>query len=525
MADLPRVVILGGGTGALSTAVHLSQPGWERVFASITIYQQGWRLGGKGASGRGTHRRIEEHGLHIWFGCYHNAFRMLGRCQDELNAAQDAGVPRWPLAFKTMYESFRPWRDLTATDHDGCCWKLWEADFFNADDRLPWDDAEGYADPTVLSYVVASLWLAADVAWSLLEPRSRARIAADDPFLEPPRVATATADAPAAAAASRLLRAAGDALDELPEEALDDDALGHLVLAAVELALGAVEKVGNTLMYEYPDLSSESDAVRRVWYVIDLLLAITRGAITDDLIHHDDLTRIDDHDFRDWLVEHGAARETADCVLVRALLYDLPFAYEGGDAERPAFAAGTALRTLLRLFFDCTGALMWKMNAGMGDTVFAPLYELLVARGVEIRFFHRVERMSYAGGQIETIEIDRQATVPDGTPPSAFLDDGLWPADPRTIMPWLDQAIPPEAYESWYLGREAAYVSTRTRSSPSPTPRGSASATCASTCRRRVAAGELHGGGRTAGHRIRPAPGRAGFLAGRRALRGARPGR
>ena len=70
--------------------------------------------------------------------------------------------------------------------------------------------------------------------------------------------------------------------------------------------------------------------------------------------------------------------------------------------------------------------------------------------------------MSYAGGQIETIEIDRQATVPDGTPPSAFLDDGLWPADPRTIMPWLDQAIPPEAYESWYLGREAAYVSTRT---------------------------------------------------------------
>ena len=142
-------------------------------------------------SGRGTHRRIEEHGLHIWFGCYHNAFRMLGRCQDELNAAQDAGVPRWPLAFKTMYESFRPWRDLTATDHDGCCWKLWEADFFNADDRLPWDDAEGYADPTVLSYVVASLWLAADVAWSLLEPRSRARIAADDPFLEPPRVATA----------------------------------------------------------------------------------------------------------------------------------------------------------------------------------------------------------------------------------------------------------------------------------------------------------------------------------------------
>jgi len=28
-------------------------------------FQQGWRLGGKGASGRGIHDRIEEHGVHV----------------------------------------------------------------------------------------------------------------------------------------------------------------------------------------------------------------------------------------------------------------------------------------------------------------------------------------------------------------------------------------------------------------------------------------------------------------------------
>ena len=33
------------------------------------------------------------------------------------------------------------------------------------------------------------------------------------------------------------------------------------------------------------------------------------------------------------------------------------------------------------------------MTAGMGDVVFAPLYHALRARGVEFRFFHRVDRL------------------------------------------------------------------------------------------------------------------------------------
>ena len=45
----------------------------------ITVYQLGWRLGGKGASGRNAehYQRIEEHGLHILLGFYENAFRVL----------------------------------------------------------------------------------------------------------------------------------------------------------------------------------------------------------------------------------------------------------------------------------------------------------------------------------------------------------------------------------------------------------------------------------------------------------------
>ena len=36
---------------------------------------------------------------------------------------------------------------------------------------------------------------------------------------------------------------------------------------------------------------------------------------------------------------------------------------------------------MLRVAFDYHGAIMWKMQAGMGDTVFTPFYQLLQQRG------------------------------------------------------------------------------------------------------------------------------------------------
>jgi uncharacterized protein with NAD-binding domain and iron-sulfur cluster len=49
---------------------------------SVTVYTRGWRLGGKGASGRNSAEadRIEEHGIHIWMGMYVNAFRTFREC-------------------------------------------------------------------------------------------------------------------------------------------------------------------------------------------------------------------------------------------------------------------------------------------------------------------------------------------------------------------------------------------------------------------------------------------------------------
>src|SRR5690349_25035230 len=104
-ADPPRrVAILGGGMAGLAAAWRLSGPGWQERFSSITVYQRGARLGGKGASSRGAHGRIEEHGLHVWLGYYDNAFRLIQDCYEELD--RPSTDPACPI--RTWEDAFLP---------------------------------------------------------------------------------------------------------------------------------------------------------------------------------------------------------------------------------------------------------------------------------------------------------------------------------------------------------------------------------------------------------------------------------
>jgi uncharacterized protein with NAD-binding domain and iron-sulfur cluster len=66
----------------------------------------------------------------------------------------------------------------------------------------------------------------------------------------------------------------------------------------------------------------------------------------------------------------------------------------------------------IRQYATYKGAAVWRMQAGMGDVVFAPMYEVLRRRGVRIKLFHRVEALRSAdGGSLTSIEIARQATI------------------------------------------------------------------------------------------------------------------
>ena len=102
MPEKKKIAVLGGGIGSLSTVFGLtSEPGWRDKY-DITVYQQGWRLGGKCASSRNPQvaDRIEEHGLHIFFGFYDNAIKMMRTAYAELERPVTAPLATFDAAFK-----------------------------------------------------------------------------------------------------------------------------------------------------------------------------------------------------------------------------------------------------------------------------------------------------------------------------------------------------------------------------------------------------------------------------------------
>jgi uncharacterized protein with NAD-binding domain and iron-sulfur cluster len=113
--------------------------------------------------------------------------------------------------------------------------------------------------------------------------------------------------------------------------------------------------------------------------------------------------------------------------LIRAF-YHLAF------CDGPGAGAGLAILGMLRMFTCYRGSIFYKMRAGMGETVFAPLYEVLRRRGVRFEFFHRVRRLELSADQrrIERIVVGRQATPSSGEYHPLIDVGGLpcWPEQP-----------------------------------------------------------------------------------------------
>lgn len=95
-------------------------------------------------------------------------------------------------------------------------------------------------------------------------------------------------------------------------------------------------------------------------------------------------------------------------------MYAQLFAFEDGDPARPNLEAGTALRWMMRMSFAYHGSVFYRMQAGMGDAVFAPLYEVLARRGVRFAFFHRVEEILPQDGAVGTVRLSVQAGLRSG---------------------------------------------------------------------------------------------------------------
>ena len=314
-----RVLVLGGGMSALATAHALTDTAERRAQHEVRVLVQGHLLGGKGASSRNRTmgNRNEEHGLHVFFGFYHNALRMMRSVYDEANRSQ----PTFPATFD---QAFLPKSSIVF--HDG---------------------THGFR------------------------------------VTFPPR--------PSGWGASVGIAAELRALRDVVESALG----GPLETLVVSSLTGTLDPIARDIVL--------------------FTLTLIRGVTADLVLGGKSWDDLDAEDFRDWMARHHIpfAPDLSRSAIMQ-VPYDGVFAYEGPDQSRPRLGAGIAARGLIKLVSAYEVAPYLAMAAGMGEVVFAPLFEVLAARGVRFEFFSTVKELHVDAGRAVSVRYARQATVSAG---------------------------------------------------------------------------------------------------------------
>jgi uncharacterized protein with NAD-binding domain and iron-sulfur cluster len=497
-----KIAVLGGGIGSLSAVYGLTnQPNWQELY-DITVYQMGWRLGGKGASGRNqaADDRIEEHGLHIWFGFYQAAFNMIQKCYAELNRPDGAPLQKWDDAFK-------PLSYIVLEDYYKGKWEPWAFNF-PTNDSVP---GQGGAEKTILAIVKDIVkWLKGEflklIPQGMLSPALLAKmdqLTVSPLGLEgslPPELLTET-DQPTASPTNMLLGDSGTVtdgsinvatqygsettsesqkaafyidetsrlLDNLDEETLKgtEDISASIDSLGADIEGASIDSLGaNTENLDLRNIESwikafqdtvrgiydlferigvlNNSSVRHDFIILQLGTAMVRGMLHDNLLTGN-FSRIDHYDFYEWLEKSGGATpDIAHCAIVRGL-YDALFAYPKGDTgvkepeptTKGNLAAGSALQTSI-LILTYKGAITYKMQAGMGDVVFTPIYQVLRRRGVKFKFFHKITQVVPDTDQtIKEIIFDKQVTLKN------YLDDDQYQPliDVNGLPCWPDKPL------------------------------------------------------------------------------------
>ncbi|MCT4331750.1 NAD(P)-binding protein [Paracoccus sp. YLB-12] len=423
-----KIAIIGGGVGAITAAYAITQlPNWQDRY-DLTIYQMGWRLGGKGASGRNAEmgERIEEHGLHIWAGFYDNAFRLMRDCYETM--ARD-GLRRTDAPLGTLEAAFH-----------GLDYFFLAEDVQQPDGTMalhPWriDFAANKEQPGSGGVVPSPYTLFR----MLLDRIAQLLEGSGSPLFGACQVSTQFQPA---FRGRGLPLVAPSPLHHLRAyaESLPTDARHHSrsEKAALAALVAETQNWHGDVLAQLP----EGDASRRLHYLIDLSLAFARGTIANGCFLQG-FDAIDDWEISAWLLHYGASRQSVYSAVFRGC-YDYVFGYPGGVTDHRSVGAGTAIRGLLRLAFCYKGSLFFKMQAGMGDTIFAPYYQVLRHRGVRFRFFNAATRLvlNHDRSAIDAVEMVRQASVAGDEYHPLRDVAGLpcWPSQPLwdQISDWSD---------------------------------------------------------------------------------------
>ncbi|BBN81746.1 hypothetical protein PA25_17310 [Pseudoalteromonas sp. A25] len=452
-----KIAILGGGVSAMTAAVYLTeQENWQQKY-DITVYQLGWRLGGKGASGRNAQmgERIEEHGLHVWFGAYVNSFRAIENVYNKLNRPSDMPLSTWQDAFK-------PHSFVVLQEYIDNEWETWPIDF----PVLEGNPANGTLDLHFWQLIeMAVAWLRKfigtleeEISLHHKQTKLQTTKRRDRSLLQHLANQVRQAVDDVEDDVEDFFESAHDELREIwSTPSMLSQQLHRLVnLRATDKDLSnskdrlvvwyLVRKLKRWLNSEAIELLDDNPNIRRAYVCADLGIAVLIGLIKDKVFSKG-FASINNIDFKAWLSKNGANKDyTVESAPVRGF-YDLVFGYIDGNFEKGDVEAGVATLAMLRIMLCYRGGVMWKMQAGMGDVIFAPIYELLKSRGVKFEFFNQIDELipstDLQGNHIvEQIKITQQVTLVDEVYQPFVFVKGLpcWPDKPL-----LEQILPEQA--------------------------------------------------------------------------------
>jgi hypothetical protein len=270
-----RVAVLGGGVGAITAAYALSQPADWQDQLEITVYQLGWRLGGKGASGRNASQgqRIEEHGLHIWAGFYENAFRSMADCYAEL-ARRGLRRPEQPLG--TLDKAFFGLDRFYVSERVGDAWRPWRFDVEPNSGR----PGEGGLLPTPVDYLEMLLeWLRDRLAALCRHERAPALPEPPEPLEWIARLLEEAGMGAVLGTASLVDHALG-LVRALPRDAGLHQTVHHHALVWL------LREFGRWLRSLAVDELAGDDELRRLYIMLDLGAAGVVGMVADGVLTH-----------------------------------------------------------------------------------------------------------------------------------------------------------------------------------------------------------------------------------------------
>jgi uncharacterized protein with NAD-binding domain and iron-sulfur cluster len=417
MTTRKKIAILGGGLGSLSAAFHLTEkPGWADEY-EITVYQQGWRLGGKCASGHDMRpefaSRIYEHGLHLFAGFYHHSFDLLIRAYKEIDRPADH--PN-----RTVWDAFTGLDEFTVMHQypqaDGSIKCIpW---YINMEPNtlVPGEASNALSIPQAIFKLIGQLVKFQPPKNNFFQPNSA--IGRDQPVKTQPEPGS-------------FIERAWNAAKKLAEGVVEDVTEEVAEVGAHILMRTVIREIENHFAELAKDTKNAADAQP----ILDFLMAayfvqtVVQGVLADDVLENG-WDSIDDEEFSGWLYRHAVviardykdeddpykrAQALIDWAPVRAC-YDYVFGYLNGDPGNRAIAAGTGMRGLLKLALEYRGHFFWEMRGAMGDVVIAPVYLALLKRGVKFEFFNRVIalRPDADRTKINSIEILKQAEFKDG---------------------------------------------------------------------------------------------------------------